>query len=124
LIGIRDQRRDKTKAAADPGYESAVVGELNSRNVHYERRPQLSFQRDLLEQYAVSHGVVVALKQGNPWCGGCHSIVVSGYDDSRVSFYDSSRPVHNGEPKIWTCGRDWFDAWWLGDSLVLLGEWK
>jgi hypothetical protein len=66
---------------------------------------------------------VVSLKSGNPWSIGCHTIVITSYGETTVEFYDSSKPVDAAQqPKIWSCGRDWFDAWWLGSSVVIFPD--
>jgi hypothetical protein len=123
LQGVMEARRASQGTADDPGYDDVIEAELQARGVHYELRRQLSFERDLLEQYANSHGVAVSLKAGNPYSIGCHTIVVTRYDDTTVEFYDSSKPVDAAKkPKVWTCGRGWFDAWWLGSSVVILPD--
>ena len=123
LQGIMEARRATKRTIADPGYDNVIEAELQARGVRYQLRRQLSFERDLLEQYANSHGVAVSLKAGNPWSIGCHTIVVTWYDETTVEFYDSSKPVDSSQqPKVWSCGRGWFDAWWLGSSVVILPE--
>jgi hypothetical protein len=123
LRGIMEARRASKGTVADPGYDSVIEAELQARGVRYQLRRQFSFERDLLEQYANSHGVAVSLKAGNPWSIGCHTIVVTRYDETTVEFYDSSKPVDaSQQPKVWSCGRGWFDTWWLGSSVVILPD--
>jgi hypothetical protein len=123
LRGVFDDRRERAHAAADPGYDDEIELELQSRGVRYELRPQWSFKRDLLERYAYGYGVAVSLMAGNPWSIGCHTIVVTRFDEDWVEFYDSSKPVdQEKKPKIWRCGRGWFDQWWLGSSVVVFPD--
>lgn len=123
LRGILQARRASRRTVSDPGYDYAIEAELKARGVRYEIRPQFSYNRELLEQYADTHGVAVSLKSGNPWSIGCHTIVVTRYDETTVEFYDSSKPVDAAQqPKIWSCGRTWFDSWWLGSSVVILPD--
>ena len=118
-----EARRERQRTVSDPGYDHVIEAELKARGVRYELRRQFSYDRDLLEQYADSHGVAVSLKSGNPWSIGCHTIVVTRYSDTEVEFYDSSKPVDDSQqPKVWRCGRTWFDTWWLGSSVVILPE--
>jgi hypothetical protein len=120
LRGVMEERRRQHQSLPDPGYDETIEAELKTRGVKYELRPQWSFDRDLLECYAATHGVAVSLMSGNPWSIGCHTIVVTRYDEDWVEFYDSSKPIDaNQRPKIWRCGRDWFDQWWLGSSVVV-----
>jgi hypothetical protein len=45
---------------------------------------------------------------------------VTRFDEEVVEFYDSSKPVGpDKRPKIWRCGRAWFDRWWIGSSVVV-----
>src|SRR5262245_55906927 len=67
LRGILQARRATRRTAVDPGYDDVIEAELKARGVRYELRRQFSYDRDLLEQYANSHGVAVSLKSGNPW---------------------------------------------------------
>jgi hypothetical protein len=123
LRGIMEARRARQRTVADPGYDHVIEAELKARGVRYQLRKQFSFNRDLLEQYANSHGVAVSLKSGNPWSIGCHTIVVTRYDDTLVQFYDSSKPLDTSQqPKVWCCGRGWFDTWWLGSSVVIFPD--
>jgi len=123
LRGIFNARRARQQTVADPGYDHVIEAELKARGVRYELRPQFSYDRELLEQYADPHGVAVSLKSGNPWSIGCHTIVVTRYDETTVEFYDSSKPVDaSQQPKVWTCGRAWFDTWWLGSSVVVFPD--
>jgi hypothetical protein len=120
LCGVMEERRKQNESQPDPGYDDKIEEELKARGVRYELRPQWSYDRDLLERYAAKHGVAVSLMAGNPWSIGCHTIVVTRYDKVWVEFYDSSKPVDaNKQPKIWRCGRTWFDQWWLGSSVVV-----
>jgi hypothetical protein len=120
LVGIFEDRR-KSGHVNDPGYDSLIIAELKARGVRYELRPFASYDRKLLENYA-DQGVMVSLLRGNPWSIGCHAIVVTRYDGQLVEFYDSSKPTQGGQPKTWTCGRDWFDRWWTGASVAVFGE--
>jgi hypothetical protein len=123
LRGVFQARRESRRTTADPGYDYAIEEELKSRGVRYELRRQFSYDRELLEKYAGSYGVVVSLKSGNPWSIGCHTILITSYDETTVEFYDSSKPVDaSQQPKIWSCGRDWFDTWWLGSSVVIFPD--
>ena len=127
LCGVMGDRRQKKAAEEnpeiDPGYDEQIEAELQARGVRYELRPQWSFERDLLEQYAACYGVAVSLMSGNPWSIGCHTIVVTRYDEDWVEFYDSSKPVDKDKrPKIGAVGRAWFDEWWLGSSVVVFPE--
>ena len=124
LRGVFKDRRERSQdAPADPGYDDEIEWELTCRGVRFEMRPQWSYERDLLEQYAQCYGVAVSLMAGNPWSVGCHTIVVTRYDEEWVEFYDSSKPLDKDKrPKIWRCGRGWFDQWWLGSSVVVFPE--
>ena len=93
LRGIFNARRARQQTVADPGYDHVIEAELKARGVRYELRPQFSYDRKLLEQYADAHGVAVSLKSGNPSSIGCHTIVVARYDETTVEFYDSRKPV-------------------------------
>jgi hypothetical protein len=120
LCGVMEERRKQNESQPDPGYDEKIEEELKSRGVRYELRAQWSFDRELLEKYAERYGVAVSLMSGNPWSIGCHTIVVTHYDEVWVEFYDSSKPVDaQKQPKIWRCGRAWFDQWWLGSSVVV-----
>jgi hypothetical protein len=120
LRGVMEQRREQNSCQPDPGYDETIEAELQARGVRYEMRKQWSFETDLLEQFAEKHGVAVSLIHGNPWSIGCHTIVVTRFTDDVVEFYDSSRPVDTDQkPKIWRCGREWFNQWWLGCSVVV-----
>jgi hypothetical protein len=120
LCGVMEERRQQNESQPDPGYDEKIEEELKSRGVRYALRGQWSFERDLLEQYAATYGVAVSLMAGNPWSIGCHTIVITHYDEQTVEFYDSSKPVDSDQrPKIWRCGRGWFDQWWLGSSVVV-----
>lgn len=121
LYGLRDDRYEKDPRGLT--YDSTIADELSRRGVRYELRPQWSFDRSLLRRYANSHGVVVALKPGNNWSGGCHAVAVTRYDDEWVEFYDCNRTTQNGRAKIWRCPRRWFDEQgWMGSSVVVLKE--
>jgi hypothetical protein len=123
LAGVMEYRRQQKACQPDPGYDDEIEAELQSRGVRYELRRQWSYETDLLERYAEAYGVAVSLVRGNPWSLGAHTIVVTRFTDEIVEFYDSSRPVdQNQRPKIWQCGRQWFDQWWLGSSVVVLPE--
>jgi hypothetical protein len=123
LRGVMEQRREQNSYQPDPGYDETIEAELQARGVRYEMRRQWSFETDLLSQYAEKHGVAVSLIHGNPWSIGCHTIVVTKFTEEVVEFYDSSRPVDTDQqPKIWRCGREWFNTWWLGCSVVVLPE--
>jgi hypothetical protein len=123
LRGVMEQRREQNSCQPDPGYDETIEAELQARGVRYEMRKQWSFETDLLEQYAEKHGVAVSLIHGNPWSIGCHTIVVTKFTDESVEFYDSSRPVDTDQkPKIWRCGREWFNQWWLGCSVVVFPD--
>ena len=121
LQGVMEHRRKQKCCQPDPGYDEEIETELKARGVRYELRRQWSYETDLLEQYAESYGVAVSLMNGNPWSIGAHTIVVTRFTAEVVEFYDSSRPLdQNKQPKIWQCGREWFDQWWLGCSVVVL----
>lgn len=118
-----------TVAASDPGYNFAVRRQLDELGVRYLLDDDYAFNRDTLWCYANTHGCVVTLKAGNPHSLGCHSIVVVHYDADIVRFYDSSKPFDDasqrfksGKPKIWQCNRAWFDQWWAGNAIVILGD--
>ncbi len=122
-----ERKKDTNNAVLDGGHDWLIKKELDEHKVKYEMRNQWSFDRTLLEKYVDSHGVAVALKQGNPHSIGCHMIVITKYDANanggKVEFYDSSKPINSKrEPKIWVCGRDFFDYWWLGSSVVILED--
>jgi len=117
LHGLRDYRR--LHRPTELAYDHVIRAELDSRGVHYEFRPQGSYDRTLLEKYSRHFGVAAALKPNNPWCGGPHEIVVTDFGPEWVEFYDSSRPLQDGKPKIWRCGRSWFEAYWWGQSIVV-----
>jgi hypothetical protein len=117
LVGVLEYRR--ANWPEELAYDGVIKAELDRRGVHYDFRNQYSYDRSLLYQYSVPFGVAVALKAGNPHSIGCHMIVVTHYDSKRVEFYDSSKPVRDGQPKTWRCGRPWFDQWWLGCSIVV-----
>jgi hypothetical protein len=115
LQGILADRMKRKGGHPDPGYDEVMKDELDRRGVEYEIRNQWSFDTYLLDNYASTLGVAVSLKQGNPYCVGCHHIVVIHCDKMTVQFYDSNTP----EKKFWTCSREWFNVWWLGNSLVV-----
>lgn len=112
---LREQVREYPNGF--PGYEELVTGRMTSLGVNFSYSPQGKHDHTILEKYADSDGVVVSLKRGNPHSKGCHSIVLTSYNDSTVCFYDSNKPDRN-----YKCGRAWFDQWWLGDSLVILTD--
>jgi hypothetical protein len=121
LKGVMERRRQQKASEPDPGYDEVIEAELQSCGVRYELRQQWSYETDLLEQYAETYGVAVSLMNGNPWSIGCHTIVVTKFTDEIVEFYDSSRPMdEKKQPKIWRCGREWFNQWWIGSSVVVL----
>jgi hypothetical protein len=123
LSGILEERRRRNMARPDPGYDRTIAAELEARRVHYAICPQGSYDRNLLKRFANTYGVVVSLAAGNPWSIGCHTIVVTQYNDERVEFYDSSRPVDQyRRPRVWYCSRGWFDQWWIGSSVVVFPD--
>lgn len=131
LIGITRQRYDRNGGAfSDPGFDAAVRQELTSRGVKFEMREHGSFDRSLLEQFTASHGVVIGWKVGTPTMG-CHSVVVTQYDDDAgtadspgwVHYYDPSKPLDKDkQPKIWRVQRSFFDQYWMGGSIVVFGD--
>jgi hypothetical protein len=120
LVGVmEDRRRNKPDEKA---FDDVIRAELDRRGVDYRFTPQSSFDRQYLEHYTEHYGVAVALKEGNPHSIGCHMIVVTQYGPEWVIFYDSTKHSLNDRPKLWRCGRPWFDAWWLGNSVVVLPD--
>lgn len=123
LVGITRQRWERNgQRSSDPGYDAAVRQELTSRGVEFQMRDHGSYDRSLLENFTATHGVVIGWKTGTPTMG-CHSVVVTQYDQDAASgwvyFYDPSKPLQNGEPKIWRVERSFFDQWWMGGSIVV-----
>lgn len=115
LRGLLRERWLKRNRVPDPGYPTTVLTVLKERDARYDYIPQWSYNRKLLNDHADTLGVIVSLKDGNPYSNGCHSVIVTFYDQHLAQFYDPNRP-----DKIrLTCSREWFDTWWLGDSLVL-----
>jgi hypothetical protein len=125
LVGITRQRWDSFKGRfSDPGLDAEVRKELTARGVEFQMRDHGSYDRALLENFTASHGVVIGWKTGTPTMG-CHSVVVTEYDqqpDGSVRYYDPSKPLQNGQPKIWTVPRSFFDQWWMGGSIVVFSN--
>jgi hypothetical protein len=107
-------------------YDHVMEEYLTRYKVPHKITKQWSMDRTLLEEYANTHGVAVALQAGNPHSIGCHMIVLTHYDsepDGKVKFYDSSKPLDkSGKPKTWECGRGWFDRYWLGNACVIFRD--
>jgi len=116
LKGLLRERWLARNGAPDPGYPTVVEAALKQRHVNYHFCDQFSYNRRLLNDYADKYGVIVALKTGNPFSKFCHSILVTSYDQWTVQFYCPDAQ------KRFTCSREWFDIWWLGDSLVIFPE--
>lgn len=105
------------------GYTHRVIAELEKRGVRYVCQPDGTYDRFTLGTYAETHGVVTTLLPGNPHIIGCHSVLTIKYRDDGVEFWDSSKPRHpDGTPRTWRCSKDWFDRWWSGNAVVVLGE--
>lgn len=111
LKGILKERLKKNTLALD----SEVEKELREHGTNYIIRKQFSFDRTLLETYTDQYGVSVSLKAGNSFSRNCHQIIVTECGSERVRFY-----CPDNTHKIWTCGRSWFDTWWLGNSVVVM----
>jgi hypothetical protein len=118
LKHVSRDRLIKNQGYPDAGYDHVMVKELESRKVKHEIRKQWSYDRTLLNSYAATLGVSVSLMQGNPYCGGCHQIIVTHYDQWTVQFFDTNTPKKDR----YTCSREWFDTWWLGNSLVIFPD--
>lgn len=117
LNGLRDYRY--TKRGSEPAYDHVIKAELDRRGVEYKLTKQYSYDRKLLEQYANSHGVMVAFKAGSGWSVFCHAVTVISYDAERVEFYCSDKRLKNGVPGMWKASRRWFDQAWLGGAVVI-----
>ncbi len=105
-------------------YDKDISAELTTRHVRFAMRDQWSMETDLLEKYATTHGVALGLKQGNPWCGGAHMIVITKFDkeNNKAEFYDPSKYLNGGKPIIWKCGADWLLQWWYGSTVVIFPD--
>ncbi len=114
LVGVLTRR--KLWIGYKHAFDDEIEKELIKCNASYLITYQLSNDRSLLEQYTSTHGVIVSFKIGTPVLG-CHAVLVTEYNDKVVRFYDP-----NKIEKIWTCSRLWFDAYWLGGSIVILPD--
>jgi hypothetical protein len=111
--GLLQRRRNWVRTAIDPGYTSAVKAQLDVLNVDYILHDDGAFDRAALTKYTKSHGCVVTLMAGSGF--GCHSVVLCEYDE-RVTFFDPN------SKRLWHGTKAWFDTYWSGNMVVLLGE--
>lgn len=129
LIALRQQRNGG--AFSDGGDMPKVIQQLNELGVRHIAEADGTYNRRLLAERAEKYGVVVTIIAGNGHANyvatdgrtysGCHSIVLTHFDDSIVEFYDTSKPLDpQGQPKTWRAGRDWFDRYWSGNAIVIL----
>ena len=120
LLGLLD-RRTKTTGSQE-GFDTLVEAQLESDAVPFINERHGSFNRDTLDRYANSHGIVLSMKAGTIWVTrtplwGPHSIALTKYSADSVQFYCPNNPS-----KLWTAPRSWFDAGWMGNAIVLLGD--
>lgn len=129
LYGFRDVWYEKyAKGEAPKAWDWAIRGSLDKRHVNYLMTDQYSYDRRLLDKYANSHGVMVALKANTGWSVFCHAIIVTTIDDSGLEFYCSDRPKNASKHGTWRCSNKWFfgtdgkNGAWQGGSVVVLPE--
>lgn len=103
------------------GWDYAVTNKLNSLKIKFINQKHDNYNRRLLEKYANKYGCVVTIKgdeKGNGVSVSDHSIVVTKYCDTQVTFFDSNRPAH-----MYVASRAWFDYWWAGNTIVIFKNW-
>jgi hypothetical protein len=119
--GIRPLQGLLARRCRVPGgaTDDAVNAQLNVLGVRFRNERHGTFNRRTLQDEAECHGCVVSMRAGTQWFPGrplwtMHSIVLTSYDDTRVTFYCSDNPH-----LIFTRSRAWFDAGWAGNALVI-----
>ena len=123
LKGLRDYRY--TKRPNEKAFDPVVKAELERRGVRFAMTPNLSYNRSLLERYADSHGVMVALRPNSGWSIYCHAVVINHYDADKagaVEFYCSDKRQSGGVKGTWKAPRVWFDRAWQGGSVVVFPD--
>lgn len=116
LIGLVSRRYKQNRVIVDPGYTESVRKQLDICNINYILRNDGTFDKEQLSKYAESHGVVTTIVAGNEFSRNtAHSILITKYGDT-VEFYDCTAP------RMWKCDKRWFDTWWSGNAVIVLGE--
>lgn len=125
LRGITRQRWEESgHALTSPGYDTEVKKELEARGVRYQmtkmEEDKSKHDLSLLTKYGNTLGVEIALRPNSEL--GLHSVLVVGFGEKELKFYDTNRKARGQADVLLTRDRQWFDSYWYGRSVVVFPD--
>lgn len=99
--------------------DDMVKKHLDELGANYILSPMYTRDAELLKKYVPTHGACISFKRGTPWFATqqAHTVFITEFTALEVKIWDPNNPK-----QIFTKSRAFFDYYWLGDAVVMLGD--